>query len=123
MKILIIGYDAELTALTGKMLSRKGYNTICSTDSGEVLSLIERENIRLVIADIETDEAERLKICRLIKSTQKSPKILFVGRSSVEEIKALNAGADDWIKKPYKTAVFIARVAALMRQHETVLQK
>lgn len=116
MKILIIGYDEELTALTGKILERKGYDVICCTDIRRVQTLIERENVRLVIADIEAEESERLEFCKAVKSMRKPPKLLFIGKSGEEESRALNAGVDDWLKKPYKTSVFLARISALLRQ-------
>ena len=116
MKILVIGYDEELTALTGKILERKGYDVICCTDIRRVQTLIERENVRFVIADIEAEEAERIEFCKAVKSMRKPPKLIFIGKSDEEESRALNAGADDWLKKPYKTSVFLARISALMRQ-------
>lgn len=118
LKVLVVGNDAELTALTGKILERSGYDTACSRYGAETAGLIEREDVRLVIADIETDEAERIRFCKAVKDIQKPPKLLFIGRSGEEEIPMLNAGADDWIKKPYKTAVFLARASALLRQAE-----
>ena len=116
MKILIVGYDAELTLLTGKILARSGYDIVCCSCMDEVLTLIARGDIGLVIAELESEEPERVRFCRAVKETQKPPKLLFIGRSGEEETVMLNAGADDWIKKPYKTAVFLARVSALMRQ-------
>ena len=117
MKILIVGYDAEITALTGKILERSGYDIVCRSYMPGADS-IESENIHLVIAELETDENERVRFCKTVKSIKRPPKLLLIGRSGEEEIPMLNAGADDWIKKPYKTAVFLARVSALMRQCE-----
>ncbi len=123
MGILIAGYDAELTALTGKILERSGYNTVCCSSCGsEVYSLAESKDIKLVIAEFETDETERIMFCKKIKSIKNPPKLILIGRSSEEEIQMLNAGADDWIKKPYKTEVFLARISALMRQCKSVSQ-
>lgn len=116
MKILIIGYDEELTALTGKILERKGYDVICCTDIRKIQTLIKQESVRLVIADIEEEEAERLEFCKSVKGLSKPPKLLFIGKSDEEESRMLNTGADDWLKKPYKTSVFLARISALMRQ-------
>ncbi len=117
MKILIVGYDAEITALTGKILERSGYDIVCRSYIPGA-DLIESENIQLVIAELETDENERVRFCKTVKGIKRPPKLLLIGRSGEEEIPMLNAGADDWIKKPYKTAVFLARVSALMRQCE-----
>lgn len=116
MKILIIGYDEELTALTGKILERKGYDVACYTDIRKAFTLIECENIHLVIADIEAEESERLEFCKAIKNLKRPPKLLFIGKSDEEESRVLNAGADSWLKKPYKTTVFLARISALLRQ-------
>lgn len=116
MKILIVGHDAELAALTGKILERKGYNATCCPCISETEALIKKENVRLVIADLEADETERMQFCKKMKSMPNPPKLLFIGRSGEEEPAMLNSGADDWIKKPYKTAVFLARVSALLRR-------
>lgn len=116
MKILVIGYDEELTALTGKILERQGYDIICQTDLRKARKLIACESVQLVIADIEAEEAERLEFCKAVKGLRKPPKLLFIGKSDEEESRMLNTGADDWLKKPYKTSVFLARISALMRQ-------
>ena len=119
MKILIVGFDTEITALMGKLLRRKGYDVVCSTNVEQTPVLIERENIGLVIADIDTDEVMCIKFCKTVKSIKKPPKLLFIGNSGDEESRMLNAGADDWLKKPYKTAVFLARISALLRRSLT----
>lgn len=116
MKILIIGSDAELTALTGKILRHKGYSVICSTEIGETAKIVDGENIRLVIADIAADAEESLKFCKSVKSMRKPPKLLLIGKCDEEESRALDSGADDWLKKPYNTAVFLARISALLRR-------
>lgn len=116
MKILIVGHDAEGVAVIGKILRRRGYDITCCADKDETAELIEKQNIRLVIADLEADEKERICFCKTIKSMPKPPGLLVIGNSGEEEEKMLNAGADDWIKKPYKTAVFLARTGALMRR-------
>lgn len=118
MKIMIVGNDCELAALTGKMLERSGYNAVCSSCGEEVTAQLENENIGLVIAELDNDENERICFCKAVKGAKKPPKLLLIGRSGEEEIPMLNAGADDWIKKPYRTDVFLARVSALMRQCE-----
>ena len=115
MEILIVGHDTELADLTGKILKRNGYDACSCRDISDAEELISRENVRLVIADLETRQSERLQFCKSVKGMEKAPKLLFIGRSGEEETIMLNAGADDWIQKPYKTAVFLARTSALLR--------
>ena len=116
MKILIVSQDAELAVLTGKTLNRRGYDVSCCCDVSEISALIEREEVHLVIADLEIDQEERLQFCKTVKNTQNPPELLFLSGNADEESSILNAGADDWIKKPYKTSVFLARISALLRR-------
>ena len=118
MKILIVCCDAQIAELTAKILERKGYEAICCSDANNIQGLILREGVRLVIADLEADETERIEFCKSVRSMGKLPKLLVIGRSGEEESRILNAGADDWIKKPYQSAVFLARISALLRQSE-----
>lgn len=120
MKILIVGPDAELCAITGKILGRIGCGTVCRI-ANDVLSTasISRENIAcenaaLVIAELEADETERIRFCKAVKSICSPPKLMIIDRSREEETTMLNAGADDWIEKPYITDVFLERVSALL---------
>lgn len=103
--------------MTGKILKRKGYDVACCCDVSESFDLIEREDIRLVIADLETDQEGHLQFCKAFTSLANSPKLLVIAGNGEEESAILNAGADDWIKKPYKTPVFLARISALLRQN------
>lgn len=121
MKILVVGYDAEITALTGKILERNGYGITLASCISEAETLIGSKNFCLVVAELDNDETERIRFCKTIKAMHRPPKLFLVGRSGEEEIPMLNAGADDWIKKPYKTAVFLARVSALMRQYKNIV--
>lgn len=116
MKILIVGHDAELCAITGKILERSGYTAVCRVYDAETPESISRDTPALVIAELETDENERIRFCKAVKSLGSPPKLMLIGRSSEEETNMLNAGADDWIEKPYRTDVFLARVSALIRQ-------
>lgn len=120
MKILIFGYDAEVIFLTGKILGRSGHDVMCCCSEEELTALIKDENIGLVIAELKSDEAEMIRFCKTVKSIEKPPKLLLIGRSGEEEIPMLGAGADDWIKKPYKTDVLLARISALLRRCENV---
>ncbi len=121
MKILVVGHDAEITALTGKILERSGYEALCCSCAADVQALISCGGFQLIIAELEDDEAERIRFCKTVKNAVRPPKLLLIGRSGEEEISMLNAGADDWIKKPYKTEVFLARISALLRQCEAIV--
>ena len=115
LKILFLGNDPELTEMYGKILKRRGYEVDCHVvPSGEEATL-EHRRADLVIADIEASEADRTRLCRLVKRWVKPPKLMFITNSGEDEIPTLNAGADDWLKKPYRMDVLLARIAALLR--------
>ncbi len=119
MKILIVGNDEKIAVLTGKILIHNGYDTVSCPPGKEAMEKIMREKVCLVIAELDSDAAERADFAAEVKSMNDPPKLLFIGQSPDEESRMLSAGADDWIRKPYKTDVFLARVAALIRRYET----
>lgn len=116
MQVVIVGRDAYLSSFIAKSMERSGYSAACILYERDVLPVIEAQNAALVIADLEADETERIHFCRGVKDLKNPPKLLIIGSSFEEETVMLNAGADDWIEKPYKTDVFLARASALLRQ-------
>lgn len=116
MQVVIVGRDTYLSSFIAKSMERSGYSAACILYEKDVFSVIAAQNAALVIADLETDETERIRFCRGVKALKNPPKLFIIGSSFEEEAIMLNAGADDWIEKPYNTEVFLARVSALLRQ-------
>ncbi len=118
--MLLVGSDRELTRLTGKILRRSDYDIRCALSLEEAEAALEAEAFALVILDYELDEPRRKQMLADIKQHGR-PRILCISGSPEDEVPYLNAGADDWIKKPYHMDVLLARMAALLRQERVLI--
>lgn len=113
--IILLGQDQELTRLTGRILKRKGYEVRCFTQFQNALQALQEESFKLMIAEVET-EALKEQFCQKVKKTDPNISLLILSGSHDDEVSALNAGADDWMKQPCKMEVLQARIATLLRQ-------
>lgn len=114
-RILFVGTDQAITDMTGKLLKRNGFNVKCAVGVAEALDAIESYPLDAVIADLEDNHIERTRFCQEVKQYSKVLQLLMITDSEEDEIQILNAGADDWMKKPYPMKVLYARINALLR--------
>ena len=115
-KIIFFGSDRMLTHMNGRLLSRNGYDVKCTAGIDEVLQTVRSQKIDAVVADMEVDTHQIVSFCRRVKETEGTTKLLLISESWEDEIPVLNAGADDWIKKPYQMRVLYARLNVLLRR-------
>ena len=85
----------------------------------KALDTIRREQVDLVLLDINMPGLDGFEVCRLVKqapATRLIPVVMVTGRSDLEDhVKALDAGADDFLVKPIRKAELVARVRSLLR--------
>ncbi len=120
MRVLLVGSDKELTRLTGKILHRNNYDIRCAESLDEAATALGTMEFSLVILDCELNEARRKQILEGIRRYGQ-PHILCISDDPEDEVAYLNAGADDWIKKPYHVDVLLARMSALLRQGRVLI--
>ncbi len=100
-------------------LKKQGYETDIARTSMEARKLWEKGTYDLVILDVSLPDGSGYDLCRLIRETSKVP-IVFLTAADEETdiIMGLDSGGDDYITKPFKLAVFLSRVNALLRRSE-----
>lgn len=117
MRVLIIENDESLNKKLSDALNAKKYQTDIAENLKDGKYYVSIRNYDLVIANWELSDAVGADIINVIK--EKSPKvpvIIISSQDSIDiEIKALNSGADDYIRQPCPNEVFIARVEARLR--------
>lgn len=116
IKILLVGSDKELTAMTEKMLIRKQFEIHSVIGLEEAICEANAVRYDIVISDCDMQVDDMKRFCGSIKRKDGIPKLLIVSSSPDEEERTLRAGADDWMKKPYKINVLAARIEALFRK-------
>lgn len=120
-KILIVDDDFSIAQLLSDALEDEGFETVVKSDSKAAYDYIlsEGETLSLITLDIMMPELSGIDLCRFIRSRVKCP-IIFISAKgkSVDAMIGLEAGADDYIAKPFVVEELVARVKAHLRREE-----
>ena len=118
-RIFFVEDDVSLINGLSFALKKQGYETDIARTSMEARKLWEKGTYDLVILDVSLPDGSGYALCRLIRETSKVP-IVFLTAADEETdiIMGLDIGGDDYITKPFKLAVFLSRVNALLRRSE-----
>lgn len=118
-KILLIEDDQSINKILAYELSKKGYQVDSLFDGKEAVQTILKNDYDLVLVDWMLPYQDGISIIKEVRSNDYvKPLILLTARSEQEDIiKGLEAGADDYLTKPFQSAVLIARIEAHLRRH------
>ena len=118
MKFLLIEDDAEVSAFVARGLAEQGHTVDTAGDGQQGLFLCMSEQYDLIIADRRLPKLDGLSIVRAARSGGIKTPILFLTTVSGldDRVEGLNAGADDYLTKPFAFSELLARVNALLRR-------
>jgi len=123
MKILVVEDDKPTTAALLEVLTAHNYvvNTVADGQAG--LQLVQNFEYDLILLDIMLPRLDGISICRQLRSQQyQMPIMLLTAKdSSIDKVAGLNAGADDYIVKPFNVSELIARIRALLRRPKSAI--
>ena len=120
--ILVVDDDAPIRRMLDRTLTAEGYAVATAVDGGDALAAIERAAPDLVVLDVAMDGIDGLGVCRRLRSKGLAlPILLLTARDDVpDRVAGLDAGADDYLVKPFSTDELLARVRALLRRGKSV---
>lgn len=118
MKILLVEDDEAIARLLSETLSADNYTVDVAADGETGWELIERWEYDILALDIEVPGLDGLSLCRRVRQKGYRMSILMLtARDSNEAIiTGLDAGADDYITKPFHLSLLLARIRALSRR-------
>ncbi|MBD2164453.1 response regulator [Calothrix membranacea FACHB-236] len=125
MKILLIEDDKQTNLVLAKALSTLSYQ-IESTNDGETgLELAKAFDYDLLILDVMLPKLDGISLCRQLRlEGSQVPILMLTAKEDISmRVMGLEAGADDYINKPFELSELIARIRALMRRGKTILAK
>lgn len=123
-KILIAEDDMDISMVEEAYLESAGFETRIIADGAEVERVLEKEMFDLILLDLMLPGKNGYEICRAIRDKLDIPILMVTARTeSVDKIRGLGLGADDYIAKPFDPAELVARVNANLRQYERMKQK
>jgi DNA-binding response OmpR family regulator len=120
-KILLVDDDDDLREALGEQLvMTEDFDVFEARNAGEGMEKIKVALYDLVILDVGLPDADGRELCRRMrKAGVKCPVLMLTGHDSdADTILGLDAGANDYVTKPFKFPVLLARIRAQLRQHE-----
>lgn len=120
-KILIVDDDDDLReSLVDQLLLHDEFEVASASRPGDGLEIVEKERIDLILLDVDMPELDGREMCKKLRRAGfKSPIIMLTGQDSdADTILGLDAGANDYVTKPFRFGVLLARVRSHLRQHE-----
>lgn len=122
MQILLVDDEVELTGPLSKVLTREGYQVDVVHDGREGSRLASQGNYDLLILDWMLPNQTGLEICQDLRSHGDTTPVLFLTAKDTldDRVDGLDAGADDYLIKPFELRELLARVRALLRRPPTL---
>jgi DNA-binding response OmpR family regulator len=118
MRVLVVEDEKKIAAFVRKGLAAEGFNALLCHDGDEALHLATTERFDAVVLDVMLPGRDGLSVLRQLRAQRHTvPVLLLTARSSLNErVEGLNAGADDYLGKPFSMEELVARLRAIQRR-------
>jgi len=118
--IMVVEDDESLAAWIADFLISKNYQVSVATRGDDALELIKADEPDLLVLDVMLPGLTGLQVCEQAREFYKQPILMLTAQSEEEdEIRGLETGADDFLPKPVKPKVLLARIKALLRREQS----
>ena len=119
--IMLVEDDAVLADVTKEYLQMNGFMVSVVSDGGEAVGAILQENPDLLILDVMLPGKDGVDICRDVRKEFVNPIIMLTARTDeIDQLLGLEIGADDYLCKPVKPRLLLARIKAIFRRQKTI---
>lgn len=124
MKVLIADDDAQLVRALSVTLSARGYEVVTARDGREAIDAVITERPDLVLLDLGMPRLDGIGVLEGVRAWSQVPVLVLSGRTdSSDKVDALDAGADDYVTKPFQMDELLARLRALGRRRVVVSEE
>ena len=121
MKILIVDDDVNICELVKLYIIKEGYEPLIAYNSIKAMQIFNEEHPSMVILDVMLPGTNGVEICKNIRKLSNVPIIMLTAKGEFSDrIEGLEAGADDYICKPFDPNELVARIKAVLRRTETI---
>src|SRR5438067_3763736 len=118
LSVLVVDDDPPIRRMLERTFAAEGYRVEAAAGGGEALAAVERSVPDLLVLDVAMPGVDGLAVCRRLRSRGLAvPILLLTARDAVpDRVAGLDAGADDYLVKPFAAVELLARVRALLRR-------
>jgi len=116
-RILIVDDEPSILATMAPLLRARGYEVSTATSGYAALEAVDRQPPQLVILDLGLPDLDGVEVCRRLREGRAVPIVVLSARGAEQDkVAALDAGADDYVTKPFGAEELLARIRAALRR-------
>jgi len=118
-QVLVVDDEPAVRAALERALKSAGYSVTTANDGADALGAVERERPDVVVLDVLMPVLDGFEACRRLREGgDRTPVLMLTARDAVgDRVEGLDAGADDYVVKPFALEELLARIRALLRRH------
>src|SRR5690242_16129776 len=125
-RVLVVDDEMAITNVIRLGMEHAGFLVSCASEGYQALDMAQRLNPKLVILEVMLPDLDGFEVCRRLRENQGTtniPILMLTAKDDVKDrVQGLNIGADDYLTKPFNLAELVARVRALLRRQQRVIE-
>jgi len=119
-QILIVDDEPNILATVAPLLRNNSYAVLSAMSGRAALEIVERDKPDLIVLDLGLPDLDGIEVCRQVRQTSSAPIIVLSARGAEgDKVAALDAGADDYVTKPFGAEELLARIRAALRRSDS----
>jgi len=116
-RVLVVDDDEVTLDFVELGLRYEGFEVTRALNGHDALRVVQRQRMDLIVLDLNLPSVDGVEVCQRIRERDDTPIIMLTARADVDErVAGLEAGADDYLPKPFKFKELLARIRAVMRR-------
>lgn len=121
--VLLVDDEAPLRDSLSYALQKEGYEVTTAADGASALRLFHKQVPDVILLDLMLPEVSGMELCWRIRAFSNVPIVMLTAKDQdIDKVWGLEAGADDYITKPFNTRELLARIRAVLRRHSTAAE-